>query len=69
MTLTGQVFTLMGGIATDAQAEQVIRAVDHYLFDASVGGYRLNTNFNEVLIEYGPLLRLCFRSQREWRHV
>ena len=35
MTLTGQVFTLMGGIATDIQAQEMIRSVDHYLFDAS----------------------------------
>jgi cellobiose phosphorylase len=53
MTLTGQVFTLMGGVATDAQAEQIIRAVDQHLFDAQVGGYRLNTNFSEVLLNMG----------------
>lgn len=53
MTLTGQVFTLMGGIATDSQAEAVIQAVHRYLFDPSVGGYRLNTNFNEVLLNMG----------------
>ena len=53
MTLTGQVFTLVGGVASVTQAEQMIRAVDQYLFDASVGGYRLNTNFNEVLLNMG----------------
>ncbi len=53
MTLTGQVFTLMGGIATDEQAEQMIKSADRYLFDASVGGHRLNTNFNEVLLNMG----------------
>jgi cellobiose phosphorylase len=53
MTLTGQVFTLMSGIATIDQAEQVIRSVDHYLFDSSIGGYRLNTNFHDVLLNMG----------------
>jgi cellobiose phosphorylase len=53
MTLTGQVFALMGGIASDVQAEMIIRSVDRYLFDASAGGYRLNTNFNEVLLNMG----------------
>ena len=48
MTLTGQVFTLMGGIATQDQAVQMIRAVEHYLYDASVGGVRLNTDFGAV---------------------
>lgn len=53
MTLTGQVFTLMGGVATDAQAEMMIQSVDQYLLDVSVGGYRLNTNFKEVLLNMG----------------
>ena len=60
MTLTGQVFTLMGGIATEAQAEQIIRAVDDYLFDASVGGYRLNTNFYDVLMDMGRCFGFAF---------
>lgn len=53
MTLTGQVFTLMGGVATEAQAEQIMRSVDRYLFNASAGGYLLNTNFQEVLLNMG----------------
>ena len=38
MTLTGQVFTLMGGIVTEEQVEKMIQSVDRYLFDASIGG-------------------------------
>jgi cellobiose phosphorylase len=53
MTLTGQVFPLMGGVATDTQAEKLIKSLDRYLFDANVGGYRLNTNFKEVLLNMG----------------
>ena len=53
MTLTGQVFALMGGVASDDQAKEILRSVDHYLFDPSVGGYRLNTNFGEVLLNLG----------------
>jgi cellobiose phosphorylase len=53
MTLTGQVFPLMGGIATDAQAGEMIQSIDRYLFDVNVGGYRLNTNFKEVLLNMG----------------
>ncbi len=53
MTLSGQVFALMGGIATDEQAREVLRAADHYLFDDKVGGYRLNTNFHELLLNMG----------------
>jgi cellobiose phosphorylase len=53
MTLTGQVFTIMGGIANDEQVREIIRSVDHYLFDEKVGGYRLNTDFGELLPELG----------------
>jgi cellobiose phosphorylase len=53
MTLTGQVFTLMGNIASENQAEEIIKSVDRYLLDESVGGYRLNTNFKEVLLNMG----------------
>jgi cellobiose phosphorylase len=45
MTLTGQVFALMGGIASDEQAREIVRSADRYLFDESVSGYRLNTDF------------------------
>jgi cellobiose phosphorylase len=60
MILTGQVFTLMGGIATDDQAREIIKAVDHYLFDKSVGGYRLNTNFGEVSTNLGRAFGFAF---------
>jgi cellobiose phosphorylase len=53
MVLTGQVFELMGRIATPDQARQVVRAVNRYLFDPHVGGVRLNTDFGEVLLNVG----------------
>jgi len=60
MTLTGQVFTLMGGIATDEQAPELVRAVEHYLFDPTVGGYRLNTDFGEVCLNLGRCFGFAF---------
>ena len=60
MTLTGQVFALMGGIATDEQALDVVRAVDRYLFDPKVGGYRLNTDFGETLFSLGRCFGFAF---------
>jgi cellobiose phosphorylase len=60
MTLTGQVFTLLGGIATDEQAREIVRAADRYLFDAQVGGYRLNTDFGEVLLNLGRCFGFAF---------
>ena len=53
MTLTGQVFALMGGIASDEQVRQVVRSADRYLYDPAIGGYRLNTDFGAVLLNLG----------------
>ncbi len=53
MTLSGQVFALMGGVASDPQAQEIIRSARHYLFDPGVGGYRLNTDFGEVVLSLG----------------
>ncbi len=53
MILTSQVFTLMSGVASDEQANEIIRSVERYLYDQSVGGYRLNTNFGEVMAALG----------------
>ena len=60
MTLTGQVFTLMGGIATDEQAREIVRAADRYLYEAKMGGYRLNTDFGAVLLNLGRCFGFAF---------
>ncbi|HLV09533.1 MAG TPA: cellobiose phosphorylase [Halanaerobiales bacterium] len=53
MTLTGQVFQIMSGVATSDQIRKIIKAVDHYLWDEKVGGYRLNTDFKELKLDMG----------------
>ena len=63
MTLTGQVFTLMGGIATDEQAQHIVRSVDRYLLDPTVGGVRLNTNFGETLLNLGRCFGFAFGTK------
>lgn len=45
MTLTGQVFPLMSGLADDKEIEEVVASVRRYLKDEQLGGYRLNTDF------------------------
>jgi len=60
MTLTGQVFALMTGVATDEQAAETVRAVNCYLYDKSVGGPRLNTDFGEVLLNLGRCFGFAF---------
>lgn len=48
MTLTGQVFPVMSGIASDEQVDDVVRAVNRWLRDPQRGGIRLNTDFGGV---------------------
>ena len=45
MTLTGQVFPIMSGLAAKEDIVQVLRSVRKYLKDKTLGGYRLNTDF------------------------
>lgn len=60
MTLTGQVFELMAGVATGTQAAEIIRAVNHYLYDENVGGPRLNTDFNTQQHNLGRCFGFAF---------
>lgn len=60
MILTSQVFNIMGGVATDEQIKKIIDSAAKYLRDPKVGGYRLNTNFNEVKLNMGRLFGFAF---------
>lgn len=60
MMLTGQVFSIMSQTATDKQIEEIVKAADEYLYDESIGGYRLNTNFNEVKTDLGRMFGFAF---------
>ena len=60
MMLTGQVFTIMSNTATEEQVESIVKAADKYLYDKSVGGYRLNTNFNEVKTDLGRMFGFAY---------
>ena len=53
MTLTGQVFPIMGGIAAPEQVERIVAAVDRYLKDPAQEGYRLNTDFGGIQTHLG----------------
>jgi cellobiose phosphorylase len=45
MTLTGQVFPLMSGLASHEEAQDIVTAVRKFLQDKQSGGFRLNTDF------------------------
>lgn len=48
MTLTGQVFPVMAGIASAEQVDRVMRSVDRLLRDPVTRGIRLNTDFGDI---------------------
>ena len=53
MLLTGQVFAIMGDVATDEQIKKIVKACDKYLYNPSIGGYVLNNDFNELKLNMG----------------
>jgi cellobiose phosphorylase len=59
MTLTGQVFTIMGGIASDEQAKQAAKAVKAVLKDERIG-YRLNSRFGGLQLSLGRAFGFAF---------
>lgn len=46
MTLASQVFPIMSGVASCGQIKKILTNVQRYLYDKSVGGIRLNTDFS-----------------------
>ena len=60
MMLTGQVFTVMSGTATDGQTAQIVKAADKYLYRKEIGGYRLNTDFGELKTDLGRMFGFAF---------
>lgn len=60
MMLTGQVFSVMSGTATDEQVASIVKAADKYLYDEANGGYRLNTDFNEVKTDMGRMFGFAY---------
>lgn len=58
--LTSQVFTVMSGTAAKEQVEQIVREADKDLYDASIGGYRLNTDFGELKTDLGRMFGFAY---------
>ncbi len=64
MMLTSEVFTIMSGIATDDQIREIIKSADHYIYDADLGGYKLNTDFHEIKTDMGRMFGFAY-GQKE----
>ncbi len=60
MMLTGQVFAVMGGTATEEQIRSITKSADKYLYEKSIGGYRLNTDFHELKTDLGRMFGFVY---------
>lgn len=60
MTLTGQVFPIMSGTATEEQVKCIVESADKLLYASELGGYRLNTDFGEVKEDMGRAFGFAF---------
>ena len=53
MNLSSQVFAIMSGIATDKQIKKIWTSIKKHLYDKTLGGFRLNTNFGDSYLDLG----------------
>ena len=60
MMLTGQVFAVMSGTATDDQVRAITRSADRWLYKKEAGGYRLNTDFRELKFDMGRMFGFAY---------
>lgn len=60
MMLTGQVFSIMSGVADKEQIAKITRSADHYLYQKETGGYRLNTDFKELKFDMGRMFGFAY---------
>ena len=60
MMLTGQVFAIRSGVATEEQVRSIADNADRYLFDGGAGGYRLNTDFHELKMDMGRMFGFAY---------
>ena len=60
MILTSQVFAIMGGTADDEMTARICQSADKYLYREKVGGYRLNTRFDEDKFDLGRMFGFAY---------
>jgi len=53
MTLTGQVYPILSGIATDVQIKKIFKSAKKLLYDKKLKGFRLNTDFGSPQFDLG----------------
>ncbi len=60
MMLTGQVFSIMSGVAEQSQIKKIVKSADCHLYQKDIGGYRLNTDFHELKFDMGRMFGFAY---------
>lgn len=60
MTLTGQAFPIMSGVATAVQVAEIFKSAGKYLKDRRHGGFRLNTDFGQERHDLGRAFSFAY---------
>lgn len=60
MMLIGQVFSIMGEVASKEQIQKIVKSADAYLYRKEIGGYRLNTDFHELKFDMGRMFGFAY---------
>lgn len=60
MMLTGQVFAIMSETAKQEQVNAICNSADKYLYEKEIGGYRLNTDFQEEKFDLGRMFGFAY---------
>jgi len=64
MTLTGQVFPILSGLADNDEIEEIVKSVQVYLKDSELGGVRLNSNFGvDHYLEFGRAFGFAYGTK------
>lgn len=63
MTLTGQVFPVLSGVAEDKQIKSIIANVNKHLSDVKTGGIKLNTDFGGDCLTLGRAFSFAYGNK------
>jgi len=60
MSLAGQTFAIMGGVADPKQVGEIFQTAKRHLKDREHGGFRLNTDFKEMRLDLGRAFSFAY---------
>ena len=63
MNLTGQAMALLSETLTQIQAKQISEKTKELLFNGSIGGYHLNSNYNKVMSDMGRAFGFSYNNK------